>query len=192
MRVLVIGASGVIGRELVPRLVAAGHEVVGTTRSGRGAADLENLGVAAAIFDAYADSAAELLTRTEPDVMVCELTDLPDRADDLPARRSANARIRREVIPRLVGVAASAGVRHILVQSVAWPMQGEGADAVAVMERATLDAGGVVLRYGQFYGPGTFHAERPEGPAITPADAAARTVDLLTAAPEIVTVTASS
>lgn len=191
MRILVVGATGVIGRELVPGLVAGGHDVVGTTRSEQGAAALERLGATGVAFEAYAGSAPDLITQAQPDILICQLTDLPDRADELAQRRAGNARIRREVIPRLVGAAASAGVRHILVQSVAWPMQGESADAVTIMERATLDAGGVVLRYGQFYGPGTFHAERPQGPAITPAVAAARTVELLTAASGVVTITTS-
>ncbi|HLV56292.1 MAG TPA: NAD-dependent epimerase/dehydratase family protein [Actinotalea caeni] len=63
MRVLVVGASGVIGRELVPRLVAAGHAVMGTTRSERGAAALQNLGATVAIFDARTDRRSHRLTR---------------------------------------------------------------------------------------------------------------------------------
>ncbi len=78
---------------------------------------------------------------------------------------------------------------HILVQSVAWPLTGAGAQAVATMEQATLDAGGTVLRYGQLYGEGTFHPVAPDGPAVSVQTAAARTAGLLSAGSGIVTIT---
>ncbi|WP_226346998.1 epimerase [Agilicoccus flavus] len=197
MRILVVGATGVIDRELVPRLVAAGHAVTGTSRSPAGVDAVRALGAHGRVLDVYVEATVgDVLGASDPEVLVCQVSDLPDSADDLPdsaddlpARRAANARIRREAIPRLLAAARAHGVGHLLVQSVAWPMTGEGAEAVAVMEEATLAAGGVVLRYGQFYGPGTFHARPPDGPAVAVGDAAARTADLLLAPSSVVTIT---
>lgn len=190
MRILVVGATGVIGRELVQRLVAAGHAVTGTSRSPAGVDAVRALGAQGRVLDVYDEATVgDALAASDPEVLVCQVSDLPDSADDLPARRAANARIRHEAIPRLLAAVRAHGVGQLLVQSVAWPMTGEGAEAVAVMEEATLAAGGVVLRYGQFYGPGTFHARSPDGPAVAVGDAAARTADLLLEPSSVVTIT---
>ena len=190
MRILLVGATGVIGRALLPVLLAAGHEVTGTSRSPEGASRIDALGGRGLVLDLYDDDAVRrVLTEAGPEVLISQVTDLPDDVARLPEARSANARVRREAVPRLIATAAELGVVHLLVQSVAWPMTGEGAQAVETMERATLDAGGVVLRYGQFYGPGTYHPGPPAGPAIALSTAAERTAVLLTADTGIVTVT---
>ena len=83
----------------------------------------------------------------------------------------------------------AAGASRFLAQSIAWQLPGAGAKAVAHLERATLDFGGVVLRYGQFYGPGTYHeGEPPEPPRIQIDAAAARTAELLETPSGVVTI----
>ena len=107
------------------------------------------------------------------------LTDLPDDSGTAGGR-AANARMRREGTRNLLAAARAAGARRVLAQSVAWELEGDGAAAKAELERMTLDAGGVVLRYGRFYGPGTYYPDaRPPPPRIHVDEAARRTVALL-------------
>jgi nucleoside-diphosphate-sugar epimerase len=186
MRVFVAGASGAIGRPLVPRLVAAGHEVTGTTRSERSAEAIQAAGASAAIVDALdADSLREAVERADPEVIVHELTALPERFN--PRKRDlydATNRIRRDGTRNLLDAARAAGVRRFVCQSIAFayapaaeakvmdeeaplnlaapPPFSEGMRVIAEMERAVLDAEGLeglVLRYGWFYGPGTYYGE---------------------------------
>jgi hypothetical protein len=107
-----------------------------------------------------------------------QLTDLPDEEASI-AGSNANARMRREGTRNLLAAARAARAARFLAQSVAWDPPGEGADAKADLERLTLEAGGVVLRYGRFYGPGTYHDEPPAPPRIQIDEAARRTVELL-------------
>jgi nucleoside-diphosphate-sugar epimerase len=190
MRVFVAGASGAIGRPLVPRLIAAGHEVTGTTRSEGSAEAIRAAGAGAAIVDALdADALREAVERAAPEVVVHELTALPERFN--PRKRSlydATNRIRREGTRNLLGAAAAAGASQVVVQSIAWAAPG-GTGAVQEMEEAVLAAGGVVLRYGQFYGPGTFYQDEPPDPPRIEIDAAARrTLDTLTLPSGVVTI----
>ena len=185
MRVLVAGASGAIGRPLVPRLIAAGHEVTGTTRSQRGAEAIQSAGATPAVVDALdADALREAVERAAPEAIVHELTALPERFN--PRKRDiydATNRIRREGTRNLLDAARAAGVRRFVCQSIAFayapaaepevmdeeaplnldapPPFSEGMRVIAEMERAVLDAelDGLVLRYGWFYGPGTYYGE---------------------------------
>jgi hypothetical protein len=127
------------------------------------------------VYDAEAVLAA--VTKFAPDVVVNELTDLPDDVTKIDA--AANARMRIEGHGNLL---AAAGSSKVVAQSVAWPLDGEGAAAVEELERSTLAAGGVVLRYGRFYGPGTYSEnELPAAPRVQIDDAARRTVEALDA-----------
>lgn len=176
------GASGVIGPRLIRLLRIGGHEVAGLTRSAEKAAWLAELGaepVACDVFDAQA--LTDAVVSYEPGAVIHELTDLPDDARDIEAFRERHARIRVEGTHNLLAAARAAGVGRVLAQSVAWPMPpGVGADSVAELERATLEYGGVVLRYGQFYGPGTYYTDRVPGePRIEIERAAEATVDAL-------------
>lgn len=169
-RVFIAGATGVIGSRLVPLLVEAGHLVGGLTRTEQKAALVRRLGGEPIVCDVYDPHALAAAVRSfRPDVIIHELTDLPDDLAELPARRDANARIRVEGTRNLVAAAEAAGTTSLLAQSVAWDLPpGPGADAVATLEKTVLDFGGVVLRYGQFYGPGTFYPEvPPTDPAST-------------------------
>lgn len=184
MRVFVAGATGVIGVRLVPLLVAAGHEVAGMTRSPEKADLLRSLGAEPVIADVYDRDSLGVI---DADVVVDELTDLPDAEAELADFVGANARIRTEGTRNLLDAARD--VQRFLIQSVAWELGGAGGEAVAEMERMALDRGGVVLRYGQLYGPGTYHeGEQPGPPRVHIDEAARRTAGLLDAESGIVTV----
>lgn len=176
MRVFVAGATGAIGRPLVRQLREAGHEVIGMTRSEERAGALREQGAEAAIADALdAGSVRRAVEEARPDVVVNELTDL-DRP--LNPRKYAEwlegtNRLRTQGTRNLVEAAESAGVKRVISQSCAFaysfdpgtkteddPLLGaQGGEmwaAVEELERLTLGApGGIALRYGFFYGPGT-------------------------------------
>lgn len=190
MRIFLAGASGVIGTRLVPLLVADGHAVAGMTRSPEKADALRELGADPVVCDVYAAEAliGAVATR-EPDMVMHQLTDLPDRIDEIPAYRERNNRIRTEGTRNLLAAARSAQAARFLAQSIAWTPPA-GGEAAAEHERLVLTAGGVVIRYGTFYGPGTFSADRiPPHPRIHVDEAARRTVSLLDAPSSVIAVT---
>lgn len=190
MRIFLAGASGVIGVRLIPLLLADGHVVAGMTRTPERADELRALGadpVVCDVFDAGALTAA--LVGFAPDGVMHQLTDLPDVAADIPAHRVRNDRIRTEGTRLLVAAAAAAGSERLWAQSVAWTPAGGGA-TVARHEQQVLDAGGLVIRYGQLHGPGTYYDGRlPAPPRVHVARAARATVALLDAPPGIVVLT---
>jgi nucleoside-diphosphate-sugar epimerase len=191
MRIFVAGATGALGTQLVPLLVAAGHDVAGMTRSDAKAARLRALGAEPVVCDVYdADGLAAAVTAFAPDVVIHALTDLPADQRELAARAAANSRMRREGTRNLLTAAAKAGARRLLAESIAFPAgEGDGRAAVEEHERAVLDAGGVVLRYGRFYGPGTWHEDGTAAPpAVHVAEAARRTVAALDAPSGVITV----
>ncbi|HET8741938.1 MAG TPA: NAD-dependent epimerase/dehydratase family protein [Gaiella sp.] len=182
MRIFLAGASGVIGTRLVPLLVATGHEVAGMTRSPDKADLLRRLGATPVVCDVYdREALRDAVVSSAPDAVVHELTDLPDDASAL-GRDGRNARIRREGTRNLLTAAHAAGARRFLAQSVAWELEGDGAAAKAELERLTLEAGGVVLRYGRLYGPETYYPDTlPPPPRIHVDEAARLTVALFDA-----------
>ena len=190
MRVFVAGASGVIGVRLVPLLVAAGHEVAGLTRSPEKVEALRRLGALPVVCDVFDRKALRAAVGDfGPDVIVSELTDLPDDRTQLQTYRSANDLMRREGTRNLLAAAAAATTPRFLAQSIAWQLSGERGAAVQEFERMVLEAGGVVLRYGRFYGPGTFYeSELPESPRVSVDEAAKTTADLLEAESVVVTI----
>jgi nucleoside-diphosphate-sugar epimerase len=183
MRILVAGATGVIGIRLVPLLVQAGHTVFGLTRTPAKRAAIEAQGAEPVVCDALdTDSLDAAVLAIAPDMIIDELTDLPDDQARIQQKRPAHNRIRREGIRNLVAAAHASGTSRLLSQSIAWTLTGDAQAAVEEHERRVLDAGGVLLRYGQFYGPGTFYPhEQPPPPAVHVAEAARRTVDALDA-----------
>jgi nucleoside-diphosphate-sugar epimerase len=177
MRVLVIGATGAIGVRLVPRLIEAGHEVVGTSRSPAKAEGLRALGaepIALDLLDPAAVRAAVL--RTEPEAVVHQATALADVSFSRNMDRTfaQTNRLRTEGTDALLAAAAEAGVGRFVAQSFASmrnarvggmvkseddpldpsPLPGmrESQAAMRHLDRAVTDAGGIALRYGAFYG----------------------------------------
>jgi hypothetical protein len=191
MRIFLAGATGVIGVRLVPLLVAGGHEVMGMTRSPANADRLAALGAQSIVCDVFDPGGlARVVTAVGPDLVMHQLTDLPDSADQIGDYRERNDRMRSEGTRNLIAAAGAARVEHLMAQSIAWELPSEHArDVVAAHERMVLDGRGLVIRYGQFYGPGTFfEGDPPPPPRIQIDQAAERTVALLDTPPGIVTV----
>jgi nucleoside-diphosphate-sugar epimerase len=193
MRVFVAGATGAIGKQLVPRLVAAGHEVHGMTRSGSKRATLSELGAVPAVADALdPDQVAEAVGRARPDVIVHQLTAIGS-VDPRHFDRdfALTNRLRTEGTDHLLSAGQAMGVRRFVAQSYgAWwyvrtggPVKTEEDPldptparemrdswaAIRHLEQAVLGADwteGIVLRYGGFYGPGTSMAPGGELPEM--------------------------
>lgn len=190
MRIFLAGATGVIGVRLVPLLIAAGNQVAGMTRSPGKTEQLRALGAVPVVCDAFdRDAVIEAVRTFRAQCVLNELTDLPDDRSRIRETAALNARIRREGNHNLLAAAEAAGARQFLAQSVAWELPGEGGEATRELERSVLAADGVVLRYGQFYGPGTYYEHRlPAPPRVQIDTAAARTVEALDAPSGIITV----
>src|SRR4030095_13166234 len=108
---------------------------------------------------------------------------------ETPTSAAANARIRREGTRNVIAAARAAGAVRIYAESVAWPRGGAGGAAVEEHERSVLAAGGVVLRYGRLYGPGTYYErEAPPPPRIHVDEAARRTVAALETSSGVITI----
>ncbi len=180
MRVFLAGATGVIGIRLLPMLVGAGHDVAGMTRSLDKSARIDALGATPVVCDVF-DAAALLdaVAAFAPDLVMHQLTDLPNEIEKIPDYSARNNRIRTEGTRNLLAAAAAAGASCFLAQSIAWTPPG-GSTVIADHERLVLDAQGVVVRYGQLYGPGTYYPDEPPAPPrIHVDDAARRTMALL-------------
>ncbi len=191
-RIFFAGASGAIGSRVVPLLVQAGHTVGAMTRSSEKVGRLAAMGAQPIVCDVFDRSALAHAVRSfSPDLVLHELTDLPDDLADLPEESLLNARIRVEGTRNLLDAMQGLDQAKIVAQSVAWTMRpGPEADAVAALEEAVLAAGGVVLRYGFLYGPGTFfERELPATPRVHIDTAAARTLEAIDARTGIVTIT---
>ncbi|MGN6815837.1 MAG: NAD-dependent epimerase/dehydratase family protein [Solirubrobacterales bacterium] len=188
MRVFLAGASGAIGRQLVPLLVAGGHEVAGMTRSPGKAEMLRELGAEPVVVDVYETEAlTEAVVAFGPDLVMHQLTDLPSDPAEIPAKGAANARVRTEGTRNLLAAAQAAAVPRFLAQSIAWRLPGDSHASVEEHERMVLDIGGVVVRYGRFDGPGTYHEhDLAEPPRINVEAAARQTLPLLEAPAGIV------
>ncbi len=188
MRIFVAGASGVIGIRLVPLLVAAGHDVAGMTRSPGKVAALEALGAEPVLCDVY-DAAAlqSAVVGFSPAAVIDQLTDLPDDAAKIPEHAARADRMVSEGTRSLLEAATAANAERFLAQSIAWELPGDRAVTYREHEQAVLDAAGVVIRYGQLYGPGTYYeTAKPDPPRINVDEAARQTVPVLDAPSGIV------
>ncbi|HEY5343553.1 MAG TPA: NAD(P)-dependent oxidoreductase [Solirubrobacteraceae bacterium] len=180
MRVFLAGATGVIGRRLVPMLLADGHEVTGMTRSPTKVDALRAVGARPVVVDAFdAPSVTRALAEAQPDVVINQLTAIPPRLDPRKIARdfALTDRLRTEGTRILIDAAHAAGARRMIAQSIVL-VYAPGppgtvhteSDAVNVnphksyrqtggalveLERQVLAADGQVLRYGFFYGPGS-------------------------------------
>jgi nucleoside-diphosphate-sugar epimerase len=191
MKVFVAGATGALGRYLVPQLVAAGHEVTGMTRTTSKQDLVRDLGARPVVADALdPDAVARAVAEAEPDVIVHQLTALSRSIDMRHLERdfAETNRLRTEGTDHLLAAGRAIGVRRFVAQSFAgWPSARTGGpvkteadpldpappaglksilDALRHLEEAVTGATwteGVVLRYGGFYGPGTSFSTAPEG-----------------------------
>jgi nucleoside-diphosphate-sugar epimerase len=198
MRVFLAGASGAIGRRLVPLLLRAGHEVTGTTRSIEKARGLERAGITPAVLDVFDRQAViDVVRAAQSQIIIHQLTDLPQQFDAarLLASYAKNARVRVEGTRSLMAAARIASVSRFIVQSIAFaypaggephcetdplelndPVRAVTVKGAAEMEQQVLGehaVEGIVLRYGLLYGPGAWHAVPARKPALH-VDAAAQ------------------
>ncbi len=146
------------------------------TRTATKAGPLAGLGARPIVCDVFdAARLREEVAAFRPELVIDELTDLAD--DPKKISTGANARIRTEGTRNLLAAAETA---RVITQSVAWPLSGDGGKAVEEHERLVLESGGVVIRYGQLYGPGTYHETPPaSGPRIHIDVAGRRTLEAL-------------
>lgn len=200
--IFIAGATGVIGKPLCKLLVADGWTVTGSTRSANKIAELKALGVTPAVVDVYdLEALSEAIADAAPEVVIHQLTDLPDENDPvkMTVARDKNTRIRDEGTRNLISAAVSAGCSRMVAQSIAFAYApgpqpySESAPidpamtGVISLEEQVLNNGaftGLVLRYGRLYGPGTWAASPPkDGPLHIDdaADAARRAVSQGTA-----------
>ncbi|HEX6207394.1 MAG TPA: NAD(P)-dependent oxidoreductase [Actinomycetota bacterium] len=183
MRIFVVGATGALGRRLVPLLVEGGHAVIGTTRTPDKVEGLMAMGAAPVVLDLLErDAVREALFRTEPEVVVHQATALAGFTDfrKFDQGFAATNRLRTEGTDNLIAAMRGLGIRRLVAQSYAgWPHERVGGPvkteedpldedppeavrrtlgAILHLERAVLDTegiDGIALRYGGFYGPGT-------------------------------------
>jgi nucleoside-diphosphate-sugar epimerase len=186
MRVFLAGATGAIGSRLVPQLVEEGHEVTAITRREENLAGLYELGADPVLCDVFdAGRLGSVVAKAEPDAVINQLTDLPQslKPRKLEEYYAANDRVRREGTRNLLSAALGAGARRFVSQGSAYwyaptggqvkteeaPLYldapvpiGPAVKTLKDVEDAVLSAEGiegVILRYGMFYGPGTWYAK---------------------------------
>src|SRR5687768_17041062 len=183
MKVLVAGATGALGKQLVPRLVAEGHSVVGTTRSESKLGLLRELGATGVVADLLdPEQVAHVVAEASPEVIIHQLTALnrPFDVKHFDRTFEETNRLRTEGTDHLLAAGHAVGVKRFIAQSyTSWPFARTGGavkteedpldptppktmrkslDAIRRVESAVTGAGwteGIVLRYGGFYGPGT-------------------------------------
>src|SRR5688572_1428451 len=183
MKVLLAGASGALGKQLIPRLVADGHEVVGITRTESKLDLLRELGATGVVADLLdPEQVARVVAEAEPDAIIHQLTALnrPFDVKHFDATFEETNRLRTEGTDHLLAAGRAVGVKRFIAQSYAgWPFARTGGpvkteedpldpapagamresfDAIRHVESAVTGADwteGIVLRYGGFYGPGT-------------------------------------
>jgi nucleoside-diphosphate-sugar epimerase len=195
MKVFVAGATGALGKQLIPQLVARGHEVTGMTRSDGKRELIAGLGATPVVADALdPDAVGQAVSAAEPEAIIHQLTALSGALESMRNLDRAFAptnRLRREGTDHLLSAARAAGVRRFVAQSFGgWPYAREGGPvkteedsldpdpvptmretlaAIRYLENAVLNAApieGIALRYGGFYGPGTSLALNPAGEQV--------------------------
>jgi nucleoside-diphosphate-sugar epimerase len=194
MKVFVAGATGALGKQLIPQLIAHGHEVTGMTRSESKRDLLAGLGATPVVADALdPDAVGRAVSEAAPDAIVHQLTALSDLSNlrNIDRAFAATNRLRREGTDHLLSAARAVGARRFVAQSFGgWPYAREGGPvkteedpldpdpvktisetlaAIRYLESAVLNAApieGIALRYGGFYGPGTSIALDPVGEQV--------------------------
>jgi 2-alkyl-3-oxoalkanoate reductase len=194
MNVFVAGATGAIGKQLLPMLVEDGHEVTGMTRTAAKAEAIRAIGAEPAVADALdPESVAQVVAQAEPDAVIHELTTIDTSAlgRSIDKMFAQTNRLRTAGTDHLLTAAKAAGARRFIVQSFAgWPSErvggpikteedplqehppktvSESLAAIKYLERTVTGASGIeglALRYGGFYGPGTSIAVNPDGAQV--------------------------
>jgi nucleoside-diphosphate-sugar epimerase len=194
MNVFVAGATGAIGKQLLPMLVEDGHEVTGMTRTAAKAEAIRAMGAEPAVADALdPESVAQVVAQAEPDAVIHELTTIDTSAlgRSIDKMFAQTNRLRTAGTDHLLTAAKAAGARRFIVQSFAgWPSErvggpikteedplqehppktvSESLAAIKYLERTVTGASGIeglALRYGGFYGPGTSIAVNPDGAQV--------------------------
>ncbi|MFT3889866.1 MAG: NAD(P)-dependent oxidoreductase [Arachnia sp.] len=175
MRVFIAGGSGVLGRNAIPLLTGAGHEVVATTRSPEKTALLADLGAIPVVLDALdGDGVRDAVDRAQPDAILHLLTDLAG------GDRASTTHLRIVGTRHLVEAARASGVERLVAESISWVYR-PGREPAGESDPLDLDApeprrtvirsiqslesavqevpGGVLLRFGYLYGPGTWYSQ---------------------------------
>jgi 2-alkyl-3-oxoalkanoate reductase len=190
MKVFIAGATGALGKQLVPMLVKDGHEVTGMTRTPAKEELIRGMGARPAVADAFdPEAVAQAVAEAEPDAVIHELTDLTGTfARNIDKSFATTNRLRTEGLDHLIAAAKAAGARRFIAQSFAgWPSEPTGgpvkteedplqahppksvSESIAairhVEDTVTQAEGldGLALRYAGFYGPGTSLALDPPG-----------------------------
>jgi nucleoside-diphosphate-sugar epimerase len=194
MKVFVAGATGALGRQLVPMLVGAGHEVTGMTRTPAKQDLIRQLGARPAVADGLdPEAVAQAVAEAEPEAVVHQLTaiDPSTFSRSIDKMFAVTNRLRMEGLDHLLTAAQAAGARRFIAQSFAgWPFERTGGPvkteedplqesppktvsqtlgAIRYLESTVTGAEGiegVALRYGGFYGPGTSVALNPDGEQV--------------------------
>jgi nucleoside-diphosphate-sugar epimerase len=177
MRILVAGATGVLGRATLPHL--DGHDVVGLTRTRAKLEALRALGAYGVVCDVYDyERLLRVAEETKPQVVVNFLSDLSSGVGE------ANNRVRREGGSNLARAAMAVEARRLVVESVSFRLEGSARTALEEMERTALISPleVLILRFARLWGPGTWHSE-PDDDAIHVDEAGAQAAKLLTSAP---------
>ena len=174
MRILFAGATGVLGRATLPHL--RGHETVGLIRSADELDLVRELGAEGVVCDVYdAVALRDVAERTRPQLVVNFVTALAGWSSE------ANNRVRRIGGRNLLDAAEAANAPRVVVESVAFKLDGDGGEAVEELERATREFPGqaLIVRFGRLWGPGTRYEEPPAPPAVHIEQAGAEAARLL-------------
>ena len=187
MRIFLAGATGVIGSRLLPLMLAEGHVVAAMTRTREKLDGLVSVGVTPVLCDLFDQQALiAAVVDFRPDLVMHQVTDLPDKVEEIAEFLPRNSRVRSEGTRNLLAAAREAGAPSFLAQSIAW---GDG-PVIEAHEQGVTAVGGTVLRYGRLYGPGTYYErELPAAPRVHVDDAARRTMPFLAGPPGVFDIT---
>ena len=177
MRIFLAGATGVIGSRLLPLMSADGHVVAAMTRTPEKMNELRSASVVPILCDLFdRTSLIAAVKHFRPDVVLHQVTDLPDEIGKLPNFIAATDRVRSEGTRNLLDAAQAANASGFIAQSIAW----DGGPVIKAHEKSVILAGGTVLRYGRLYGPGTYYQnDPPPAPRIHVEKAARETMQYI-------------
>ena len=191
MRIFLAGATGVIGVRLLPLMLADGHVIAAMTRTrGKDGRIAHRWRHSSLVRRLRPEALVAAVKDFKPDLVVHQVTDLPDQIENLAEFLPGNNRVRSEGTRNLLAAAKAANASGFLAQSIAWRTGPGTGPVLDAHENGVVAAGGTVLRYGLFYGPETFFEnEPPPHPRIHVDDAARRTMPFLAGQRGIFTIT---